>query len=294
MTQLRVTGVVEANAEMIRLGIEREEQFTRARINQQPVTHMTELTRLLPLIPFHSLSSQLLIAEPSLRRAFLDWGLFYSNPDFFEHWKNFQHILKQRNAALKQQKPDREIILWDLPLAEVGERINEMRNCYFEAFKKEFSRLVLENDLFEQGITFKFMSGWKQDESLHQSLSRNLIRDRAIGFTRAGPQRADFILVQNGQPVSIHASRGQIKLLAFICRYVQALLQDKLNTQRCIFLLDDLTAELDASNTQKILSLLSEINSQVFLTNIQRHSEFENVPASVKMFHVKQGQVETL
>ncbi|MGO0495676.1 DNA replication/repair protein RecF, partial [Escherichia coli] len=44
----------------------------------------------------------LLNGGPKFRRAFIDWGCFHNEPQFFAMWSDLKRQVKQRNAALRQ------------------------------------------------------------------------------------------------------------------------------------------------------------------------------------------------
>ena len=62
--------------------------------------------------------------------------------------------------------------------------------------------------------------------------------------------------------------------------------------KRCIYLLDDLPAELDADKRHLVMEVLSEIQAQVFVTgtDYQALDSFLDVP-DMRMFHVEHGKV---
>ena len=74
-----------------------------------------------------------------------------------------------------------------------------------------------------------FHQGWEKDQNYAELLARNFERDRALGYTVSGPQKADFRFKANGLPVEDILSRGQLKLLMCALRLAQGehLMQQK-------------------------------------------------------------------
>ena len=62
--------------------------------------------------------------------------------------------------------------------------------------------------------------------------------------------------------------------------------------QGCIFLLDDLPAELDAENRKDVLSYLDSLGGQYFVTGVDKQ-DFDDVLKvnEGQMFHMEQGVV---
>jgi DNA replication and repair protein RecF len=74
-------------------------------------------------------------------------------------------------------------------------------------------------------------------------------------------------------------------------KLAQAQLLKKEHNKQCLFLLDDMPAELDGPNRRRVCKLLEEQNQQVFLTCIEpQQLDYNWVnKAGVRLFHVKHG-----
>jgi DNA replication and repair protein RecF len=46
--------------------------------------------------------------------------------------------------------------------------------------------------------------------------------------------------------------------------------------KNCVYLIDDLSSELDSNSQQLLLSLIRKLDSQVFITNINKQLELPN------------------
>ena len=53
-----------------------------------------------------------------------------------------------------------------------------------------------------------FHQGWEKETEYGELLAQNFERDKAIGYTVSGPQKADFRFKANGLPVEDVLSRG--------------------------------------------------------------------------------------
>ena len=73
----------------------------------------------------------------------------------------------------------------------------------------------------------------------------------------------------------------------------QAELYTEETGRKCLFLIDDLPAELDASNRAKILSLLEQSGEQVFVTGIELNQLLKALKncKEMRLFHVKHGKI---
>jgi len=150
-------------------------------------------------------------------------------------------------------------------------------------------------------LILKYWRGWDEDTDLFHQLQQGLTRDRKYGFTTVGPHKADIRFLLNGQDAAEQLSRGQLKLLICMLKVVQSQLLLQMTGIRCLFLLDDLPAELDADNRTKVCQLLGGLQNQCFLTSIEQESlapiVLKQAQASgmqVALFHVKHGKIVAL
>ncbi|OIZ99659.1 hypothetical protein BEV13_05255 [Rickettsiella grylli] len=256
--------------------------------NTNPVS---ELAKLLPLQFINPNSYLLLSGGPRARRGFIDWGVFHVEPQFFQIWQRYQHILKQRNAALQRQVPWNQIKIWDLALIEAADEITSFRENYLHQLVPLIIELI--NKLVNlQGLNLVFYQGWDKKLNLASILSGSLERDYKLLYTQFGPHRADLLLSLNGISVHEILSRGEQKLLICALQLAQGLLLKKIAQKSCIYLFDDLFSELDPTKQNALMQLLNTLEAQVFITTIEK-TLIKSVETHRlgKIFHVDDGQV---
>src|SRR5690606_8463610 len=101
---------------------------------------------------------------------------------------------------------------WNRELCLASDEIDRYRRDYILALKPVFERTLAE--LIELGeLTLSYSRGWDKDRSLDDVLQASLLRDQQLGYTQAGPQRADLRLRLNGHNATEVLSRGQQKLV---------------------------------------------------------------------------------
>ena len=235
----------------------------------------------------------LLNGGPSYRRAFLDWGLFHHHVSFYTLWASLSRLLKQRNAALQQVSSYQQMKIWDVELVKLAEQVSLLRAEYAQALQPEIEqtcRLFLP----ELDIRVSFHQGWEKDQNYAELLARNFERDRALGYTVSGPQKADFRFKANGLPVEDILSRGQLKLLMCALRLAQGehLMQQK--QRHCIFLIDDFASELDQTKRSLLAERLQNSGSQVFVSAITQNQLKEMQPKKHRTFKIESGKIELL
>jgi DNA replication and repair protein RecF len=273
------------------LGLEKLRQGkTKIKIGNN-TNSVSELAKLLPLQLINPNSYQLLSGGPKARRQFIDWGVFHVEPQFFQVWQRFQQVLKQRNAALQQQAPMNHIKVWDLELIEAANEITLLREKYVQQLTPLLTELM-NNLLNLQGLSIDFYQGWDKKINLGSILISSIVRDYKLAYTHFGPHRADLVIKLNGNPVHEVLSRGEQKLLTCALQLAQGLLLKKITAKTCIYLFDDLFAELDQVKQNALMHLLESLEAQVFITAIEE-TLIKGVETRMlgKIFQVKQGKI---
>lgn len=277
------------------VGVSRERPGgeARIRIDGENVRSAAELAAALPLQLINPDSFRLLEGAPKLRRQFLDWGVFHVEPRFIKAWQRLQQALRQRNSWLRHGTLDGALrAAWDHELVAASEEIDEYRRSYIQALKPVFEE-VLAQLIRLDSLQLSYYRGWDKDRSLAQVLDGSFERDRLLGHTQSGPQRADLRIRIAGHNAVEVLSRGQQKLVVAALRIAQGRLLDEAKRSQCVYLVDDLPSELDEHHRRALCQLLEQLECQVFITcvdsTVLQAVWREQTPVS--MFHVEHGEI---
>jgi DNA replication and repair protein RecF len=269
------------------LGVEYQLPSTiQYRIGGQQVRGRLELAHQLPLL-FISPESHALISEgPQQRRRFLDWGLFHVEPKFLPAWRRYHRALKQRNRSLGTPGVE---AAWEPELVLAGEEITAMRQQFLQRLEPYLNHYICRLTGI-QGLRLQFSPGWRQELDFLSALRAGLPQDRAYGFTRQGPHRADMVIKVDNRLAREVVSRGQQKLLVIALLLAQVALLNREAALSPVILVDDLAAELDRQHKELLLAVLREQQAQVFMTVTERQLLPED-QAPIQWFHVELGRV---
>lgn len=72
------------------------------KINADVISRMLDLIDHICLQLIHPQGVELITKEAEGRRGFVDWGVYYTDPEFKHLWWQYRKILRQRNALLRQ------------------------------------------------------------------------------------------------------------------------------------------------------------------------------------------------
>ena len=277
------------------VGLQRElDGSVKIRVAGEPIDSLAALAELLPVQLINADTFLLLEGSPAVRRQFIDWGGFHLETRFLSAWKAVRRALSQRNSLLKYGKLEPSVrAAWDQEFVGRANELDGYRQAYLEALIPCFEQLLSE--LIElEGLTLHYHAGWDRKRGLDEVLAQGFERDRNLGFTQQGPQRADLKVRLRGMMAADVLSRGQQKLVVSALKVAQGYLLRQQTERQCVYLIDDLPAELDRQHRQRLCRLLEQLNSQVLITSTDREA-FEGCwseQIEVREFPIRNGALE--
>jgi DNA replication and repair protein RecF len=273
------------------------------RLGGRKAEGLVEMSRSLPLQLINADTFQILEGSPTERRRFLDWGVFHVEHQFLDCWRRARLALQNRNSLLRLDAKAAEIEPWTQELVRSAGQMDSLRGAYVAKLRTALQPILDRIGLTAPGqeLVIDYHRGWTEGRELHELLDEDLLRDRKFGHTGAGPHRADLKFRLGAVDAVELLSRGQVKLLICALKIAQGQLLERERGQRCLFLIDDLPAELDSQNRARVCSLLGAGQAQVFLTCIDAESLPKSLLESAekgaqesKLFHVKHGKIDKI
>jgi DNA replication and repair protein RecF len=286
---LRVVGALtnEKDEKSHFLGIQKNKEGKPIiHIDQAAVSSVAKLAAYLPLQLIHPDSDELITGGSALRRQYMDWGVFHVEHAFYEAWKTFHRLLKQRNAALKAHASRDEILAWDELYIPTAIAVSHYRETYIAQLKPYFQSMLSPLTRLPP-VEIIFEKGWPEGV-LFDLLAAHYPRDSHSGHTSLGPHRDELKILVEGHQASSMLSRGEQKLVMTALKLAQAAFLKNEAKKTCLFLLDDFAAELDAEHRYQVIQSLSTLESQVFLTSIHLEEVQEAFGGlEMEVFHVE-------
>lgn len=238
---------------------------TRVQLNHEPCKRSSELACFLPSQVVYQDIFQIIDAGPAIRRSLLDWGVFYQEDAYNGLLKEYRYVVKQRNALLRQKASRKDFIPWDKLLVEMALKIDSMRVNYFQRLGSVFQEFLAR--LTNTQCQINYYKGWDKklsNKSLSAILDEQFASDLQRQYTHSGAHSADIIFDSVVLKAKHTLSRGQQKIILVALKLAQATLLEK----NCVYLLDDVCAELDAEHLDNLCELITTIPGQFFLTTV--------------------------
>lgn len=262
-------------------------------IDGMPIRRAGDLFGMMNLVFFSPEDLNIIKHGPKERRRFLDSELCQLDKMYYSELAQYNRILLQRNALLKDIPFSRSLIptldVWDEQLAASGiHLIRERRK-----FTDELNRIV-------EGIHENLTSGREKIEIVYEpnagegdigdSLRQSRDRDLKLKTTSVGPHRDDLRVLVNGIDIRHYGSQGQQRSAALSMKLSEIYLVRQVIKDSPILLLDDVLSELDSSRQKMLLQNMHQI--QTFITCTGMDELIENNFTLDKVFHVVNGTVE--
>jgi DNA replication and repair protein RecF len=291
--KLSVFAELEIHSTAHQIGFERAQKAWRGRLNGNDISQLTQLVRLAPIWVVEPNSHELISGGSEPRRALIDWLLFHVEPPFAGVAARYKAALRQRNVLLKSESDPKELEPWTTMVVSLGMELAALRDRYIpewiNAVRESAARLLPELG----AVALNFKSGWPSDQSPSEATAARLARDRALGYTSAGPHRADWSLIFAHAPEREQFSRGQAKNACLAVVFGTLARYHALSGEKPVLCLDDLFSELDQDHQAHCLRLAFQIADQVLVTGVALSDAIAAWPGHVYTWKVSKGTVIT-
>jgi DNA replication and repair protein RecF len=215
--------------------------------------------------------------------------MFHVEPSYHAIWKDCRYVLKQRNALLRQNASRSSFAPWDNQLVFLSEQLHSLRDAYFIKLICSFNKFV--ECLTNVSCSISYFKGWDRRETgndLLMILHDQFSSDQQRRFTTNGAHQADIFFEIPAKKAKSFYSRGQQKIILIALKLAQA----SLLPSCCLYLFDDLAAELDEAHIDSLMTCLSDIPGQKFITSVDgKLASAINLGRDVSSFNVLGGMV---
>ena len=254
---------------------------------------------------------------PSLRRKFLDIEISQTDKIYVSQIQNYNKILNQRNALLKDifkttgnNRQDLIDMLdtYDDQLVKYGiEVIKKRKENIKELAKKIYNihllisdnkeKLIVdyENDVLSgEYIEIRTANQNEEERTINlESYLKKLKETRDLDiknqYTMIGPHRDDISFTIEGKDIRKFGSQGQKKTAAISLKLSELMmLKEKINDTP-VLLLDDVFSELDETRQKLLVSNLKGIQTIITCTGIKKN--IFDLLKPEKIFNVSNNKV---
>jgi DNA replication and repair protein RecF len=297
---LRVT-VEEPEREQLLEAEIRATGRNRVQLNRHALARTRDLLGLLRVTVFAPDDLQLVKGGPAERRSYLDDLLVAVAPRYDAVRNDYERVLKQRNALLRQgaRGPDGEstLVVFDQQLVRSGSELVRGRlrlaGRLLPSVRDAYARLAGDDNTIDAVYEAEWAEGSVPpaaddvENLLGGALAARRTAELERGVTLVGPHRDEWRLRLNGLEARTHASQGEQRTLALGLRLAgHHVCADIIGTEP-VLLLDDVFSELDPDRGEALVAQLPA--GQTLITTA---SEVPSAVHPERRLRVKDGRIE--
>lgn len=237
---------------------------------------------------------QIVEGTPSHRRRYLDLALSQVQPGYAEQLSEYEGVLSQRNALLKQLSENggdaSQLDFWDERLALRASQILASRFKALQELDGLAGRIHHELTRGAEVLRLNYQPSYdplpnpeKQRVLIQEPTDRSAVDQTKIeagylaalrkargedigrGSTSLGPHRDELRFLGNGVDLGSYGSRGQVRTTLLTLKLAELEWMQARSGHRPVLLLDEVLAELDEARRADLLARLGS-EQQVLLT----------------------------
>ncbi|MBW4466863.1 MAG: DNA replication/repair protein RecF [Pegethrix bostrychoides GSE-TBD4-15B] len=308
----QVQAVLERNSVPVDLTLTLRSNGRRTvSLNGETLRRQLDFLGVLNAVQFSSLDLELVRGSPGERRNWLDLLLTQLEPVYAYILQQYNTVLRQRNALLKQgfppagsehlpaERDSTQLAVWDAQLAAIGARVIRRRARVIERLAPlaQAWHQAISNQAEQLEIRYApNVAAATDDPGLIQAAFLEKIQRRAVAeqqqkTTLVGPHRDEIEFIINQTPARQYGSQGQQRTLVLALKLAELKLIEAVIGEPPLLLLDDVLAELDLTRQNKLLETIQD-HFQTLITTTHLGSFDAQWLKSSQILTVQSGQVQ--
>lgn len=264
---------------------------------------------------------QIVEGTPRHRRRYLDLALTQVQPGYGEALGEYESILSQRNALLKQLSENggdaSQLDFWDERLSLRAAQLLHARFQALQDLDALAGRLHIELTRGAEVLRLNYLPSYdpipapaRQRTLIHEPTDRSGVEigklqsgflktlqtarseDIARGSTAIGPHRDELRFLGNGVDLGSYGSRGQVRTTLLTLKLAELEWMQERSGFRPVLLLDEVLAELDEMRRADLLGRLGN-NQQVLLTTTDFNLFTPEFLSRAERWEIERGRLKT-
>jgi DNA replication and repair protein RecF len=223
-------------------------------------------------ITFTPADERVISGAPGWRRDWLDRATFTAQPAHLDRVRRYRRALDQKAALLRTGRADPGYLdALDEQLATLGADLAGRRAAmlaellpHIRALHERIAGVPMQIELTYASIC-RGDTDAQRVASFAEKLAEARPRERERGAALVGPQHDEVRVQLDGHAARTFGSRGQVRSVVLALKLAE-LVAARERGEVPLFLVDDVSSELDRLRTDRLVEVLSELGAQVFAT----------------------------
>lgn len=257
------------------------------RVNGKIRRKISEFAGIIPCVTFTPDDLRIVKDSADRRRGAIDGVGDQLSPAYLTVRLEYERIVRQRNAILKDAQRNRDV------LDALTERLVVKGVAFMGHRHRLFDRVAAKmSDIYEtlapgERLLATYVPSWCRTneetsnrdpiESMREALRKTESEEKARGLTLVGPHRDEVIFSINKREARSFASQGQMRTIALAWKLAEVAVVTDIAGQAPILLLDDVMSELDEARRHALTSFVGEAAQTVMTTTNLGYFEKELV-----------------
>ena len=267
-------------------------------LDDHPIRNLEDYFDALRAVAFAPYDDGIVTGEPKRRRRWIDRAAFAIAPSHLHVVKTFRKTHQQAVALLKEDRPNEAVLdAYFERLCETSATLSHQRCQALQAVRSQAAAHYqsISGAAEQLELVYKCQaSGESQEErklsfaALCKARRAEMLRRRRV---LVGAHMDDVHILLDGQEARRFGSRGQVRSTVLSLKLAELAAASR-GEDVPLFLLDDLSSELDSARTARLVMALVTLQAQVVLTTTDPVSLSRALhEQTVRWFHVTNGQV---
>lgn len=276
----------------------------KAKFNHIEQRRLSDYIGSLNVVMFAPEDLNLVKGSPQERRRFIDMEIGQIEPVYIYHLNQYQKILRQRNALLKdlQRRKTGDPTMLEVyteQLVDYGAAVLYRRFRFLEKLRKWAQPIHRQISRDQENLQVEYSSKVDVSESmdmekikdtyLHE-FNRRKQNEIERGTTLIGPHRDDLIFYVNDRNVQHFGSQGQQRTTALSLKLAEIELIYREVGDYPVLLLDDVLSELDDYRQSHLLNAIQG-KVQTFVTTTTIDGIAHETIREAEIFTVHEGKI---
>lgn len=239
--------------------------------NAKPIERITDLVGRFPVVMITPYDVSLILEGSEVRRKFIDAALCQLNQQYMLDLIQYNKLLQQRNALLKQSQNFSHTALnqlldtYDAQMAPKGQYVYEARQAFLAELLAPTQHYYAHISQGRETVHISYETQLRE-KTMEQLLRENRLLDIQSQRTGTGIHKDDWLFELNAQLVKKFGSQGQQKSYLLALKFAQWEISSRHKGFKPLLLLDDLYDRMDQTRIDKVAELFPEFG-QVILTD---------------------------
>ena len=251
---------------------------------------------------------QLLRESPGARRRYVDQIIRRYDSQHWTNLRSFERVLKQRQAILHDEEKSISaraslLEIFDEQHAHLAAKLVSKRAEWLEKLNRGISKayaMMAPHNEQAQFVYQPWFGAWQNQtqSDLEGFIRSELVRRRNDELTRrisiVGPHRDDILAQLGNKTLQRFGSQGEHRSFVLALKIAELELHQSLAETTPIFLLDDVSSELDGIRREFFFAALNQAKGQVMVTGTEQSLILLPSTAQVATFEIAAGKASKI